>query len=349
MMQKISVEQRKQRGIGLIELLISITIGLFFVAGALQIFLSSKQSFNLQNGMSRLQENARVALEMMAYDVRMAGFLGCFSRNIPIKNTLNSTDHAVNIGTSLEGYEATSLNSWASEVAVGLDALPDDVDEDNVAGGTDILVIRRVVDKGIRIAKAMPFPSADIKIVTPAGDMPIGDEDIVLLSDCQKAAVFQITNLTVGGSGVSNVVHNAGGSSTPGNYTKLLTDDGSVYDTDASLFAMTTQIFFVAPGIGVNNQGDIQNALWRKVGNLPPEELVSGVENMQILYGEDLDQDFVPNHYVAANQVLDMSQVISVRIELTINSFDRAANTADGFIRKTFVKTVTLRNRMVTG
>ena len=65
---------RRQRGLTLIELMISITIGLVFIFGAVTFLVSGHQSFRAQNSGSRIQENARFALDILKEHVRMAGY-----------------------------------------------------------------------------------------------------------------------------------------------------------------------------------------------------------------------------------------------------------------------------------
>lgn len=66
-----------QRGFGLIELMIAMTLGLILVLGVSQIFLTSKRSFLVQQQLAALQENARFVLTRISRDVRQAGMFGC--------------------------------------------------------------------------------------------------------------------------------------------------------------------------------------------------------------------------------------------------------------------------------
>jgi len=54
------------------------------MAGVIQIFLSAKQAYRLQENLSRLQENGRFAMDFITKDVRMAGYAGCSSKVTPI-------------------------------------------------------------------------------------------------------------------------------------------------------------------------------------------------------------------------------------------------------------------------
>ena len=64
---------RLARGLSLIELMIALLLGLLVVGGAIGIFTSNRRAYNATESLSRVQENARVAFEMMSRDVREAG------------------------------------------------------------------------------------------------------------------------------------------------------------------------------------------------------------------------------------------------------------------------------------
>lgn len=63
-----------QSGLTLIEIMVSLVISLFLIAGVIQLFVSSKQTYRSQDALSRIQENGRMAMEGMAADIRMAGY-----------------------------------------------------------------------------------------------------------------------------------------------------------------------------------------------------------------------------------------------------------------------------------
>jgi len=61
------------RGFTLIELMIAIAIGVFLLVGMVEMFAGMKSSYRFQEGMARVQENGRIAIDLMARQVRMAG------------------------------------------------------------------------------------------------------------------------------------------------------------------------------------------------------------------------------------------------------------------------------------
>lgn len=62
------------RGMTLIELMISIVLGLLLVAVVIQIYVGTKATYNKQEDISRLQENGRVALYIIGRTTRISGF-----------------------------------------------------------------------------------------------------------------------------------------------------------------------------------------------------------------------------------------------------------------------------------
>ena len=71
---KPGVSARRQRGLTLIELMISVAIGSAFILAAVNFLVSGHQSFRAQSSGSRIQENARFALDILQEHVRMAGY-----------------------------------------------------------------------------------------------------------------------------------------------------------------------------------------------------------------------------------------------------------------------------------
>ncbi|NJD05835.1 MAG: hypothetical protein FIA97_04975 [Methylococcaceae bacterium] len=70
----MNVSFRWQRGISMVEIMIALVLSLILSAGVIQVYLSSKQSYRTQEGYSRLQENARYAMETMTRFIRLAGY-----------------------------------------------------------------------------------------------------------------------------------------------------------------------------------------------------------------------------------------------------------------------------------
>lgn len=70
---------RGVRGLSLIELMISIALGAVILTAVGYVFSGSRASYRQQENLSAVQEAGRIAMELMARDIRMAGFTGCGS------------------------------------------------------------------------------------------------------------------------------------------------------------------------------------------------------------------------------------------------------------------------------
>ncbi|PCJ17801.1 MAG: hypothetical protein COB04_08050 [Gammaproteobacteria bacterium] len=341
---------RAHKGLTLIELMIAMVISIFLLAGVIQMFAASKQTYRLQDGLARLQENARFSLDLIGGEMRLAGYMGCYaSGSANMVNTLNVTDYEMQLDIALSSFESDGTNYTGSVGSVWTEV--PEVIRNAIATipadqpSSDVLTIRRVADQGLRLASTMPNVSADLKAVDDTNDPP-EDCDILLISDCTRSAIFQTTNITVpGGGGNINIVHNTG-ICAPGNATKpLIEGSGEPFSTDASIYKMATTTFFIAPSDIDNAEGDTVLSLWRKEFNNAPQELVAGVESMQFLYGIDSGTDGIPNYYARAG-AQDLSTAVSIRIDLVLNTIDRATLNGDGLVRRTFGQTIQIRNQL---
>ncbi|WP_449429972.1 PilW family protein [Pseudomonas putida] len=68
---------RAQAGFGLLEVLLALAIGLSLLVATSQLFVSAHAAWRLQGAAARLQDDARLALQRMAQDIRLAGMFGC--------------------------------------------------------------------------------------------------------------------------------------------------------------------------------------------------------------------------------------------------------------------------------
>ncbi len=72
----MSATTATQRGFSLVELMISMTLGLLLLGMLISTYLAAKQTYVVEDDWARMQENARLALRIISRDVRMAGYWG---------------------------------------------------------------------------------------------------------------------------------------------------------------------------------------------------------------------------------------------------------------------------------
>ena len=76
-LDRLPHDPRSQRGFTLIELMISLVIGLLLSAAIVKIYVDTSQIYKFQNAVSEVQENGRFASAFLRRTARLAGNFGC--------------------------------------------------------------------------------------------------------------------------------------------------------------------------------------------------------------------------------------------------------------------------------
>lgn len=342
------------RGFGLVELMVSLLISLLLLAAVSAIYLSAKTTFNTSNSVARLQENTRFALWFINHDLRMAGYSGCTRTIGSVLDTAAPSYHAnfydptqVVGGWEFTGtapgdvYALTTLDpasvgatSWA---ALGTGStLPADLNGRNLVPGSDVLVVKRantllsVKPAGNVGLTASAFNINDGRAQNGAGQprLPaIRQSDLLVLSSCQQADLFQNVADTDGDPDLNpKPISRAAGSGAPGNQAPAARAFGTAnplsplspgYDKDTEIYAFTSHAYYIS--LSSDGEPSLFRLSFSKGQPSPtdrPQELVQGVENMQLLYGEDTDADGIANKYVAADDVVDAGEIVAMRVGL---------------------------------
>jgi type IV pilus assembly protein PilW len=316
----------RQRGLTLIEIMIALGISIILMTGLLQVFISSKQSYRLTEASARLQENGRFAVSFLTDDLRMAGYTGCY-RGLPsnVESILNNpTAYNWDFSKALDGNEATG-GGWSPALDASIAGL--------VLPDTDVVIMRGLSNDGISLVA--PYSDSGQLFVDPAADN-VQDGDILMVTDCLNASMFQATNQQVVGGRV-NLVHSNAGGWVPGNTGPLLSNS---FGADAQLARFVTNIFYI--GTGASGEPALFRRSLGNSGVMTDQELVEGVENMQVVYGEDTDNDKVSSVRISLLLRTD-DAIASAAQTYTYNGANVAA--ADLRIRRVFTTTIKLRNR----
>ncbi|MGD8560541.1 MAG: PilW family protein [Gammaproteobacteria bacterium] len=315
--------QRKQQGLTLVEIMVAITISLVLLAGIIKIFQSAKHSYNIQQALSRIQENARLITDIMVRDLTTSGYMGCLGATDDVVNTLQDQSANYDFATAIQGTEG--------------------------GANADSITIRHA-SEATAIPVAQPMSDQEAAVVLDPDHMnyaSLQQWDIVTVSDCAGAAVFMITN-DPDDTGVIQHTASVDATSGPNESQSNTTEDlqrifGSQTASTAKIYRVGSTTYQLQPGSSGKS-----NSLFVTPGG----ELVEGVDDLQIQYGiasnpAGASTPVIAAQYVDADDVADWSNVVSVRMTFTVNSIDMVVNPGDGdgLLRKTFTTTVRLRNR----
>lgn len=61
-------------GFTLVELMVALTVSLLLLAGVIQVYVSSKQAYRVQDNVARIQESGRLAMGFLTRYLRLAGY-----------------------------------------------------------------------------------------------------------------------------------------------------------------------------------------------------------------------------------------------------------------------------------
>jgi type IV pilus assembly protein PilW len=337
---------QRQQGMTLVELMVGMVLA-FVISGVIgSLYVTNKQVTRVNDSISRLQESGRFAMHVFEDDLRMAGFSGICGNVVSLTSVLNSAAYPYRFNIGITGFHGTGA-SWSPALDASIAGLSPAPLPDH-----DVVTIRRFEMSPVALTAAMSSPTDDLKV--EAGSA-LANGDLLLVADCTAATAFQVTSY-----GGGNIGHNTGAGS-PGNSTKNL---GRAFGTDALVYRLVTRTYYIAPS--ARKPGS--NSLWVNSspsypGVVQPEELIEGVEQLLLLYGEDTDAtpDRAANKYVTAENVGTWSRVVSVRLQTLLGTtsdgttiapqpytFNGVTSTpTDRRLRTPLTSVITLRNRVL--
>lgn len=157
-LRSLPVRPVKQCGFTLIEMMISITIGLGILAGLVGVLATSSSNSRTNDRTSELMTNGRYALNSMKYELRQAGFRGyTWYADFATATTPGAlgtlTNECLEIGATSGQFVANMRQGiWGADNTNPFQSTC--IAAPNYAPGNDVLVVRRV--------SATPTADADL-------------------------------------------------------------------------------------------------------------------------------------------------------------------------------------------
>jgi len=154
-----SHNQSASQGFTLVELMIAITLGLFVIGGIIFLLMQTSSSSRQTTSLSRMQENARYTLNLLADELRHAGFYGKQLTQSGFEDSITTTisnDCGVNGASTKWVYDIASGSFQYETSKTAINSLQQCVaDSDFYDGldgnGTDFLVVRSATEQAASI------------------------------------------------------------------------------------------------------------------------------------------------------------------------------------------------------
>jgi len=312
----------RQSGLSLIELMIAVALSAFLLVGLIQIFTASSQAYRTSVGLSRVQEGGRFSFEFMQRDLRMAGHMGwandvarMYSGTYPTPspafavtqfdnlmaadnnptNTSNSMGELAaapfpfRFDTAIQGFEANGTAPGQTVALAGRTAgvagdWTPNLDADfftNISPkplrGSDIVVMRFLGQDGVPVTFNKDSSSITFIAASDAGFIEAGR--YYGIANYGAAAVFQAPPVVLATATVITVQHGGSTTNQHGFFGASEVLRGNVMLYQANIYA-----YYV--GLGASAVPSLFRATFS--GNAwTSEELVEGVEMLQVTYGRD--------------------------------------------------------------
>ena len=360
--------QLKQAGLGIIEIMVAITIGLLILAGVVQLYASSSSTQLSQEGNSRIQENLRFLMASIEEDFNVTGYAGCFPLGANDPESPQRIDNK--LGFQANPAQPFNFNNY-------VDGFNDTGPGSNPSGSDRVVI--RFASYASKIPVVSPMANTgtvndqlvgpfQIDTMHPAYSL-LRQYQVVILSDCTRATIFMITNDPQMSGGfiehVTGMVAPAGSL----NPNQFNVDDEFLRNYGE--LTGSTPAFLYAGSTGYHeydlNVSAVGNAAGGACIAATPEycalfrdgiELVEGVEDFQVEYGYKQPVLVRPGYsentgdliYCDASTCPNMTWVDRVKITVTINSVQPApTNTGTQLIKRTFSRVINIRNKLPMG
>jgi type IV pilus assembly protein PilW len=299
------VSLNRQKGINLVELMITLTISLGVLGGASVILVNTNKSSRLQGDLVNMQSNARIAMQQIASDIQKTGYYGCVKDIDPF-------DPAGPIISKLSNNEFLTTPVQGLEHPTGV----------LTGNSRDVMELQFVLPV-TELATDMSSPTSSIEVMD-VSSISVGD--ILLIANCETGDIFSVSGITG-----NNLDHQANGSS--GNDVNSL----STWYRRMSYINYPTEVFrFSRVKYYIDDLDNIPT-LFRAVnvgdsntrGTPQAHAFVRGVEAFEVLYGEDTDGDVAPDGFFSADNVTNWRNISAIRYALLIRTEDEYGTDVD--------------------
>jgi type IV pilus assembly protein PilW len=280
-----NISPRYQGGLSLIELMISLTIGLLLLTGITSLIVQQSNTRGELEKASRQIENGRYAMQLLHDDIQLAGFYSEYSPASGVTYTVPTDPCDIATGGGDSGWSTTPT------VPVPIYGFPGALTDPTTATTcgltnykpyTAILVVRRTASAA----------------VNPAGPLA---GTYLQVSQCSTAA----TPFVLGTGGFSLLQKDC---LTPANIRPYIVD---IYYISTCSVCGTDTI----PTLKMVQAGP-------NAAPSAPIPLVEGIDNMQFDYGIDNSGDGAPDSYTPTPVAANWQNIMAVQVNLLARNND---------------------------
>lgn len=282
MNRRASLAPRRMRGLSLIELMVSMIIGLFLIAGATTVYVNSRKTYDVDETAARLQETARYAMSILEADIRMANYWGLLKDGVQIEGK------AIPTATASALVSGLPANSCINNFAVNVEShLQGDNNQFGFAGGSGS------------------------GLCQPHSGNAVGTADTLTVRRASTGTQGNATQLRICATRNHGVIF-LGANSVCNSATA---GKGQIKDLLVDTYYVDRQSDHSATFPALRRKALVDQRTFQDV------EIIPGVEDMQIQFGWDASGAAATvSRYVDPNNVPTTGQIVAVRVWLLIRA-----------------------------
>lgn len=151
-------------GMTLIEMMLALMLSLFVISALVEIYYVTENNYAAQSALLQLQQNARIANEILSSKVRMAGFMGCahLTSKFPL---INHTQINLSQRNKIAYFQAAEMKP-----------------------GTDGFAIWQAKS----ISGLLTNNMSDYSTIPISKEIPVSAGDVLFISDCKTTELFTV-------------------------------------------------------------------------------------------------------------------------------------------------------------
>jgi len=334
------------RGVSLVELLVAVAIGMVLIAGALAVFVDSRQTARVTRSLARIEEHGLFAADEISRSLELAGYWGQNNNTSLVQGRTERSSGAVSSASTLTGATSNCTSAdgyeWYTDLQRPIEGLDTDGSTADANDGSSYGTC--IPDTTYNRISEGPFGASDILIVRyvdPTAIATLQANTVYVRSDPKQSQIFIGTTQPTGFSTSAN------------NYR-------------LRAYAYYVSKYYETPGDGIPTlkRASLEAGPAIIPGSTNPQQediVMPGVESLHVQFGVDTTGDGSANQYVNAGTVAatQWDNVVSVRFWLIVRAEASEANYAnpgtyrlpqadvtpgDAFRRVRITRTVQVRN-----
>lgn len=344
----------RQQGLTLVELMISMVLGLLLTAGVISLFIQSQQSYNATRDIAILDQNAQVLVDIIERDLNRVGYTpSC--RTTPGPNVANMT--AINGTTTpfpligdrslqMVGYNQADTNAYLAATTSNVIS--------SLKAGSDYFMVWAPDPEKVGVITARSGSNYTATFSNATDDL---NSQVLVITSPDCSQVSQFVQTTSSGSGTEHATVTPGDVGTTANgvsncSTNMLGNyscsDSPLPVASATAMPIGGNVMVVDYfGYGITTDDNLIRI--NAFSGVESNRLLENVTDLQLTFGSTsgtaVQGIFSVERYDTAANVSDWSNVITVRLEFTLQGNTYTA--ANQKFTKSYTRLITLRNLVI--